>query len=61
MLQNSGMVNELSRATGLNQASAAKSLNAAFTLIGQRALGSASPSPSASGRHAAGSGTKNTR
>lgn len=61
MLQNSGMVNELSRATGLDQATAAKSLDAAFTLIGQRALGSASSSPSASGRHVAGSGKKSTR
>lgn len=61
MLQNSGMVNELAHATGLDQATAAKSLNAAFTLVGQRALNAASPSPSASGRHVAGSGQKSTR
>jgi hypothetical protein len=44
MLQNSGMVDELARATGLDQATAAKSLNTAFTMIGQRALNAASPS-----------------
>jgi hypothetical protein len=38
MLQTSGMVEELSRVTGMDQATAAKSLNTAFTMVGQRAL-----------------------
>lgn len=38
ILQNSGMVEELSRLTGLDQATATKSLNTAFTMVGQRAL-----------------------
>jgi hypothetical protein len=47
MLQNSGMVDELSRATGLDHATATKSLDAAFNLVGQKALGGASASMSA--------------
>jgi len=45
MLQNSGMVEELSQVTGMNQALAAKSLNTAFTMVGKRAMKVASPSP----------------
>ena len=41
LFQNSGMVEELSRATGMDQATAAKSLNTAFTMVGQRALSAA--------------------
>ena len=61
MLQNSGMVDELARATGLDQATAAKSLDAAFTLVGQKALNAASPSQPSATRHVAGSGKKSTR
>ena len=38
LLQNSGMVEELSQVTGMNQAMAAKSLNTAFTMVGNHAL-----------------------
>lgn len=41
MIRNSGMVEELSRVTGMDQATAAKSLNTAFTMVGQRALSAA--------------------
>ena len=39
ILQNSGMVNELSRSTGLDQATAAKSLEAAFGMFGKQVQG----------------------
>ena len=58
LLQNSGMVEELSQVTGMNQAMAAKSLNTAFTMVGKRALKVASPSPV---RKATGGVKKNTR
>ena len=45
MIKNSGMVEELSKATGMNQAMAAKSLNTAFTMVGKRALTVASTPP----------------
>jgi hypothetical protein len=61
ILQNSGMVDELARATGLDKATAAKSLDAAFTLVGKRALTAASPSQPSTGRPVAGSGMKSTR
>lgn len=35
ILQNSGMINELSKSTGLDQATAAKSLEAAFSMFGK--------------------------
>jgi hypothetical protein len=38
LLKNSGMVEELSSITGMNQTMAAKSLNTAFTMVGTRAL-----------------------
>ena len=38
MIRNSGMVDELSRVTGMDQATASKTLNTAFTMVGQRAL-----------------------
>ncbi len=38
MIRNSGMVEELSHVTGMDQATATKSLNTAFTMVGQRAL-----------------------
>jgi hypothetical protein len=52
MIKTSGMVEELSRATGMNQAMATKSLNTAFTMVGKRALkaaGTSAPSRKASG------------
>lgn len=45
IIKNSGMVEELSKATGMNQAMAAKSLNTAFTMVGKRALTVASTPP----------------
>ena len=46
LLHNSGMVKEISKRTGLDEATAEKSLNAAFTLVGNRVgLGNASPKP----------------
>lgn len=39
VLQSSGMVNELSRKTGLDEAAAARSLQAGFGLVGKRAVG----------------------
>ncbi len=47
MLQNSGMVDELSRATGLDHVTATKSLDAAFKLVGNKALSGASAGVSA--------------
>ncbi|MFZ5858205.1 MAG: hypothetical protein ACOYZ6_15370 [Chloroflexota bacterium] len=38
MLQTSGMVEELSRVTGMDEATATKSLNTAFTMVSNRAL-----------------------
>ena len=38
MVKNSGMVDELSRVTGMDNATASKTLNTAFTMVGQRAL-----------------------
>lgn len=38
MIQNSGMVEELSSVTGLDKAQARKSLNTAFAMVGRRAL-----------------------
>jgi hypothetical protein len=46
ILQNSGMVNELSRSTGLDQATAAKSLEAAFGMFGKQVQGGMKPSTS---------------
>jgi hypothetical protein len=39
LLHNSGMVKELSRKTGLDEATAAKSLQAGFSLVGKSAVG----------------------
>ena len=39
MLHNSGMVKELSKKTGLDEATAAKSLEVGFGLVGKRAVG----------------------
>ncbi|KXK11654.1 MAG: hypothetical protein UZ14_CFX002002696 [Chloroflexi bacterium OLB14] len=50
ILQNSGMVNELARSTGLDQATAAKSLETAFSMFGKQIQTGMSPS-----------GTTNTR
>lgn len=61
MLQNSGMVDELARVSGLDKATAAKSLDAAFSMVGKRALNAASPSQPPAGRPVAGSGMKSTR
>ena len=61
MLQNSGMVEELSRATGMDQATAAKSLNTAFTMVGQRALKTAGKPVGRTLKGAASSGKKITR
>jgi len=65
MLQNSGMVEELSRVTGMDQATAAKSLNTAFTMVSNRALQAAGqPVAKPAGRTlkgAASSGKKITR
>jgi len=44
ILQNSGMINELSRTTGLDQATAAKSLETAFGMFGKQVKGGMSPS-----------------
>lgn len=51
MIKSSGMVEELSQVTGMNQTMAAKSLNTAFTLVGKRALtvAGAPPARTASG------------
>jgi hypothetical protein len=57
VLQSSGMVNELSRATGLDQATAARSLDAAFTLFGNQLHGGA---VSSSRKVATQSGTTST-
>ena len=61
MLQNSGLVDELARTTGLDHATASKSLNAAFTLVSKHALNAAAPSQPSAARHVAGSGKKSTR
>ena len=46
LLHNSGMVKEISNRTGLDEATAERSLDAAFTLVGNRVgLGNASPKP----------------
>jgi len=45
MIKSSGMVEELSQVTGMNQTMAAKSLNTAFTMVGKRALTVASTPP----------------
>jgi len=46
LLHNSGMVKEISKRTGLDEVTAEKSLDAAFTLVGNRVgLGNASPKP----------------
>lgn len=42
LLQNSGMVSELAQKTGLDEATAQKSLNAAFALVGKGLSGAAS-------------------
>jgi hypothetical protein len=50
-LQSSGLVNELARNTGLDQDTAARSLNAAFGLVGSQVKGSAGKAqPKKSGR-----------
>lgn len=52
LVKTSGMVEELSQATGMNQDMAAKSLNTAFTMVGKRALkaaGTSAPARKASG------------
>lgn len=61
MLQNSGMVDELSRVTGMDQATAAKSLNTAFTMVGNRALKAAAKPAGKTLKGAASSGRKITR
>lgn len=61
MLQSSGMVEELAKVTGMDKGTAAKSLNTAFTLVGQRALQAASapsPSPAAAQKNLGSSGRK---
>lgn len=45
MLQSSGMVKEISAKTGLDEATAAKSLNAAFGMMGSKMQSGRSPSP----------------
>jgi len=51
LLHNSGMVKEISAKTGLDEAAAANSLNAAFSLMGKHLQGAGSPTakPKASG------------
>lgn len=44
ILQNSGMINELSRSTGLDQATAAKSLETAFSMFGKPVKAALKPS-----------------
>lgn len=44
ILQNSGMINELSRSTGLDQATAAKSLETAFSMFGKPVKAGMKPS-----------------
>jgi hypothetical protein len=61
MLQTSGMVDELSRVTGMDQATAAKSLNTAFTMVGNRALQAAAKPAGRTLKSAASSGRKITR
>lgn len=46
ILQNSGMINELSRTTGLDQATAAKSLETAFSMFGKPVKAGMTPSGS---------------
>jgi hypothetical protein len=58
MLQTSGMVEELSRVTGMDQATAAKSLNTAFTMVGQRALQAAGKSTGGTAKSVNSSGRK---
>ena len=45
MLQNSGMVKEISTKTGLDEATATKSLNAAFSMMGKKVQSGSGPSP----------------
>ena len=45
ILQNSGMVREISTKTGLDEATAAKSLNAAFGMMGKHLQSGSRPSP----------------
>ncbi len=45
MLHNSGMVREISAKTGLDEATAAKSLNAAFGMMGKKVQSGSRPSP----------------
>jgi len=48
MIKNSGMAEELARVTGMDNAAASKTLNAAFTMVGQRALQAAAKPAAAS-------------
>ena len=45
LLHNSGMVKEIAAKTGLNEATAANSLNAAFNMLGKQVQGGRRPSP----------------
>lgn len=58
MLQNSGMVEELSRATGMDRHTATKSLNAAFSMVGRHALKSAAKPAGGTAKDATSSGRK---
>jgi len=58
ILQNSGMINELSRTTGLDQATAAKSLEAAFGMFGKPVKAGMTPSRSTAPRKSPISGNK---
>ncbi len=61
MLQNSGMVDELARTTGLDHAAASKNLDAVFTLVSKRALNAAAPSQPNPGKTLKSAGSSNTR
>lgn len=58
ILQNSGMINELSRTTGLDQATAAKSLETAFSMFGKPVKAGMTPSRSTAPRKSPISGNK---
>jgi hypothetical protein len=58
ILQNSGMINELSRTTGLDQATAAKSLETAFGMFGKPVKAGMTPSRGTTTRKSPVSGNK---
>jgi hypothetical protein len=61
VIRNSGMVEELSRATGLDKAQSQKSLNTAFAMVGRRALRASSRPAGRTLKGAASSGEQITR